>query len=189
MTRMTDVQSTAARFSPSMIQQVSTDAKPFAILMLGTDRYEIADVTIDDQERLAFRPEGASEWTALDRTLEDGWTRVGADIVLSQPEAVKSFLQTHAVRLSGDGVEDELEFDTLGTVWHVSLGSSGLAAVAFADRSIVPLKYKDELPDDARDKAISILLKAIPDVHDHFEEDIDFWAVRIASGVTVLPVM
>ncbi len=189
MTRMTDVPSTAPRFTPSMIQSVATDAKPFAILTLGVERYEIADVMIDEEERLAFRPEGEDTWTALDRTIEDGWNRVGADIVASKPTALKSFLQTHAVRLSGNGVEDELEFYTLGTVWNVSLGSSGLAAVAFDDRAVVPVRYKDELPDDTRDKAIAILVKAIPDLREHFDEDIDLWAYRIASGVSILPVM
>ncbi|NBV60280.1 MAG: hypothetical protein EBR73_04295 [Rhodobacteraceae bacterium] len=94
----------------------SCNAGPaFARLSIGSASYEVADA-LSETAHLAFRATGGHIWTALDRTIADGWIKIAADIVLIDPDSRYQFLHTHAVRQSQDEPSGAaLEFLTLGT--------------------------------------------------------------------------
>ena len=113
--------------------RVCSAGAPFARLQLGKNIYEIANA-IADTDMLAFRGDGCRTWTALDRRQSDGWARLGADILLADPDSYYDFLQTHAVRVSGDSRKGgPVQFDTLGQKWSVRLEDGGRCLLEFGD--------------------------------------------------------
>ena len=159
----------------------------FARLSIGSGRYEVAHAT-DCPGLLAFRGEEQAEWTALDRRVSDGWIEIGADILLLDPDVMHSFLQTHAVCIAmRDGPTPEMDFDTMGIAWSARLLDNREGEVRLADGTWHHGAQGLRPATDARERAILVLLKAVPDLRAHFEPHVSLWARRIAQGLRVMP--
>jgi len=168
----------------------SCNAGPaFARLSIGSASYEVADA-LSETAHLAFRATGGHIWTAPDRTIADGWIKIAADIVLIDPDSRYQFLHTHAVRQSQDEPSGAaLEFLTLGTSWQVVLQDNGSAEVRFANEAPVMVNLGPKAPAGRRERAILSLLDAKRDAPDLFGAEFAQWAHRIATGVSIAPVM
>ncbi len=189
VSRMTDVHREAAK--PAIVQLCPSCAvnAPFARAEIGDVIYEVAEM-IDAADRLAFRQLGAEDWMSLSRTLEDGWSRICADILNTDPENLRHFLTTHAVRTRGWYRNGEsIVFDTLGVIWAVRRINDRRAEVIFdgvGPRSADPSVATHA---DLREQAIEVLIAAFPDLRQRFATAVDQWAVRLASGARVTPVL
>ena len=159
----------------------------FALLQIGQRRYDIAPALLEE-DNLAFRVEGQEEWTALDRTLEDGWVKVGADILLLDPDVLFEFLLTHAVSSVSEGDNPyQLDFDTLGVRWSAILLHDRDGEVRIGDGAWQYARLGLNAPKDGRKRAIMLLLATLPNARSYFEPHITLWARRIAQGVTIRP--
>jgi hypothetical protein len=162
---------------------------PFARIVLGDRAFQVCDRT-DAEGALAFRPETGGPWVCVAHTLVDGWLRIGADIVQSDPETLMHFLTTHAVRQSGWFREgDEIVFDTLGMPWSVRLIDAAQAEVVLGDEAPRRVDPSVARSDDLRERAIEVLIAAYPDLAERFGPEIDHWAVRLAHGAVVTPIL
>lgn len=169
--------------------RVCSAGAPFARLQLGKNIYEIANA-IADTEMLAFRGDGCRTWTALDRRQSDGWARLGADILLADPDSYYDFLQTHAVRVSGDSRKGEaVHFDTLGHKWSVRLEDRGRCLLEFGDGEWSEVDLGERAPADLRERSILALMKSGCGFENRVRKDYEQWAERIAMGVQVQPVI
>lgn len=161
---------------------------PFARITMGSNRYEIADA-ISEDALLAFRAEGQTSWTALDRSVADGWVKIAADILLIDPDVIFEFLHTHAIRTSAtEGIPCEMDFDTFGKKWSARLLVGGIGEVRFGNEPWKRADLGPKAPPERRTRAILTLLACEPDSRHHFEPQITEWARRIATGVSVQPV-
>ena len=159
----------------------------FALLQIGQRRYDIAPALLEE-DNLAFRVEGQEEWTALDRTLEDGWVKVGADILLLDPDVLFEFLLTHAVSSVSEGDNPyQLDFDTLGVRWSAILLHDRDGEVRIGDGAWQYARLGLNAPKAGRKRAIMLLLATLPNARSYFEPHITLWARRIAQGVTIRP--
>ena len=187
-THMTDLHS-APPATLSMPCSAPMRGTPFACITLG-DRAFVVGERDDVENGLAFRPEAGGTWRCLSHTLEHGWLRIGADILQSDPDVLMHFLTTHAVRQSGwYRVGDQIVFDTLGTAWSVELADETRAIVALADEALREADPRIVTCDDPREQAIEMLIAAYPDLAERFAAEIDHWAVRLASGGVVKPIL
>lgn len=162
---------------------------PFARLSIGPANYEIADA-LNEEDMLAFRSEGHTIWTAIDRRISDGWNRIGADILLADPDSVYEFLRTHAVRVA-KVLEPQVEqsFDTLGTPWQVRFISSFSAEISFDGGEWEMVNLGARASVDHRERAILTLIKSSVDVKTIFSQSVENWASRIATGCSIAPLM
>lgn len=159
----------------------------FALLQIGARRYDIAPA-FGDGDNLAFRVEGQGEWTALDRTLDDGWVKIGADILLLDPDVLFDFLLTHAVSSVSDLENlNQLDFDTLGVRWSATLMHDRDGEVRIGDGAWQYARLGLNAPKDGRKRAIMLLLATLPNARSYFEPHITLWARRIAQGVAIRP--
>lgn len=185
---MTDAAIDTAKGAVSMPCAAPVSTAPFAKIALGDRAFQVCDRD-DVEAALAFRPEAGGAWLCLSHSLEDGWLRIGADILQSDPEALRHFLTTHAVRQTGwyrDG--DEIVFDTLGTPWSVRRIDATHAEVTMGSDAARRVDPSVATSDDPREQAIEVLIAAYPDLAERFGPEIDHWAVRLASGGVVTPI-
>lgn len=178
---------------PSQCARAERSA-PFAKVELGQKRFLIAEWVGDGESAahagLSFCEEGSDTWYCLSRVLEEGWTRIGADLLMADPMVLHHFLMTHAVRLRGwYRVGERITFDTMGTTWSVALPRADCAVVTLGADKPVPVDPRKAASTDLREQAIELLIAARPDLPQVFGDKIAHWAYRIASGVRVLPVM
>lgn len=173
----------------SMPCSATVTGVPFARIVLGDRAFQVCDRT-DADHALAFRPEAGGDWMCLSHTIEDGWLRIGADILQSDPATLMHFLTTHAVRQSGwFRAGDEIVFDTLGTPWSVRLLADGRAEVTLETATPRMADPSAAQSDDLREQAIEMLIAAYPDLSTRFAAEIDHWAVRLAHGALVTPIL
>jgi hypothetical protein len=190
-TLMTDTFAPRAESCPRCASHghVCSASAPFAHLTLGARSYEIAEAT-GEGERLAFRAQGQQEWCALDRRIAEGWIEVGSDILLLDPDVLYDFLMTHAVRTqTAQEPPYDMAFDTLGTKWTARLLQDRDGEVCFGDGIWHHARLGLKAPQDGRERAIMVLMAALPDARLRFEPHITNWARRIAQGLRVMPVM
>lgn len=186
MNHMTDVRGPIEGVRHPAHGSVCSAGNPFALLRLGDKNYEIAHA-IHETDLLAFRPQGSDAWTALDASVADGWHQIGADIVTTDPDALFQFFQTHAVRVGTNG--DEIQFDTLGTVWSVKLEDKESVSVRFGNGPWEVVRLGANVQGGYRERAILALIAGKIDTASLFGEKLRDWAHRIAAGLTVEPVM
>jgi hypothetical protein len=162
---------------------------PFASLQIGSRTYDIAHALRDDA-MLAFRVAGQQEFSALDRQLTDGWVKIGADILLLDPDVLFDFLLTHAVtKRSATGDLTQMEFDTLGVHWSARLLHDRDGEVRLGGGDWQYARLGLNAPKEGRKRAILLLLATLPNARSQFEPHITQWAERIAQGVTIKPVI
>jgi len=167
---------------------ICSAGEPFARLSIGDRRYEVAE-TVDGSDILAFRTNTQREWSALDRKLDDGWVAITADILLLDPDVLFDFLQTHAVRSrEANKNSNLLEFDTLGIKWSARLLQNRDGEVRLGTDEWVSANLGLRAPSEARERAIMLLLSALPNVRSAFEPHLTDWASRLAKGVHVEPI-
>ncbi len=160
---------------------------PFASLQIGSRVYDIAHA-LRDEAMLAFRVSGQQEFSALDRQLTDGWAKIGADILLLDPDVLFDFLLTHAVsQRAGDGDLTQLDFDTLGVAWSARLLHDRDGEVRIGQGEWQYARLGLNAPKEGRKRAIMLLLATLPNARSYFEPHITLWAERIAQGVTIKP--
>ena len=88
-----------------------------------------------------------------------------------------------------EAADAALEFVTLGTSWQVVLQDNGSAEVRFANEAPVMVNLGPKAPAGRRERAILSLLDAKRDAPDLFGAEFAQWAHRIATGVSIAPVM
>lgn len=160
---------------------------PFARLRIGPWGYEVGDCAPGGQLYARAGAEGA--WTPLERRLDDGWHRIAAAILMTEPDLLTRFLQTHMVRVSGDFARGEVvHFDTLGTGWALRLEGDALF-VHFGDEPWQAVQLAPGAPREGREWAVAALLAARFDLDGHFRAQMAEWAQRIAAGATVTPIL
>ncbi|SPF80095.1 hypothetical protein [Pseudoprimorskyibacter insulae] len=193
MIRMTDAHVTDAQATLLQERERCQAEAPFACLKLGGASFEIAYEKVDDPDEtpptLAFSISGRSGWIRLNRSVADGWTRIGADILMRDGRVLDRFLNTHAVRISGDyNLNEEVRFDTLGTYWSARIVSDTGTEIR-VDGEPWMLIEQSNPPASPKDRVIRALAASHPEIREYFAQHIDHWACRIATGVTVLPMM
>lgn len=162
---------------------------PFALVSIGSRSYEIAEISGEADGTIAFRVSGDGEWTALGSRTDDGWNRVGAEILLLDPDVLYDFLQTHALRTQTSPVPPySMTFDTLGVSWSASLTQDHDGMVSFDGDKPRHVRLGRNAPSDGRARAIMLLLSGYEDARERLEPHISQWAQRIAQGVCVKPV-
>lgn len=192
MQRMTDTRIVSDN-RPLFVEEEGCQAgAPFARLALGGQYYDIAhEICDDDLEAdpgLAFQRAGKSGWSRLSRSVADGWTRIGADILLTDPKSLVAFLTTHAVRIQGDyNFGETVVYDTLGIRWSARLVSENEVQVRLG---IEPWHSTIEEKPSAspKERAIQAFVSSHPETSHLFRQEIDNWAHRIATGVQIEPV-
>lgn len=191
-TLMTD---TPAEFLPAERKRsashghICSAGAAFAALQIGTRSYDIAPALRDD-ETLAFRISGQQEWSSLDRTLAEGWVKIGADILLLDPDVLFDFLLTHAVTAVSDLQNaNQLDFDTLGVRWSAVLMHNRDGEVRIGDGAWQYARLGLNAPKEGRKRAILLLLATLPNARAYFEPHITQWAMRIAQGVLIKPIL
>lgn len=189
---MTDTQSDllpSERKRSAVHGHICSAGAPFAALQVGTRRYEIA-TSLRDENMLAFRVAGQQEWSALDRALDEGWVKIGADILLLDPDVLFDFLLTHAVVTVSDAERvNQLDFDTLGVRWSAVLMHDRDGEVMIDGGAWQYARLGMNAPKEGRKRAIMLLLATLPNAHSYFEPHITQWARRIAQGVTIRPIL
>lgn len=190
MTYMTDAPApTGLVFKGAAGCMTCTQAQAFAIVELGQKRYRVAD-RLDGQTGLAFCDDTGGPWYLLDAVIADGWARIGAQILMTDPDVMRHFLLTHAVRVKGwYRLGERITFETFGITWSVALVAHDRALVTLADRPAVGVDPVHAKSADLREQAIELLLHADPDLEQVFGPHIAHWAYRIATGLRILPVM
>ena len=176
----------------------SLEVAPFATLTIGEAAYEVGTVLTDpaqageSHEILAFRADGQSPWIQLKASLDEGWRPVAAEVVCSTRDALHEYVNMHMIRRRGAFKAGETATLTLfGFDWEVRVSSDGKRAqIRLPDMSWeeVDRKLVEEY-DDFRELAIASLVKCRPSIHKVFEDDVEAWALRIAAGASVVPIM
>jgi hypothetical protein len=109
---------------------------------------------------------------------------------LLDPDVLYDFLMTHAVRTqTAQEPPYDMAFDTLGTKWTARLLQDRDGEVCFGDGIWHHARLGLKAPQDGRERAIMVLMAALPDARLRFEPHITNWARRIAQGLRVMPVM
>ena len=166
------------------------DARPFAAVRLGINRYLVANGETDDD--LMYRPDDSDIYTVLSRNLEDGWQKVIAEILVLTRHAFNDYVRMHLINVSGDNSTDEyIDLDLFGFKWQMKSDySDGKIELIVPDRGTVVLSGLDpEQFGKRRDAAVYSLVHAMPELAEQFHQDIDDWATRLAAGATVEPYM
>ena len=170
-------------FTPLPCEETVT---AFAQIDLGQKTFQIAN--FGSRGSLAFRDGGDGSWIGLSRRIEDGWNRIGADIVLSDPEVFDHFLRTHAVRVSGAvEIGQTIVFAMMNSSWSARLLSDTRVGMRIAEGDWVETDLEPGPQETLRDRLIAAFETAFPDAAERFSDDLDHWAERIAAGAAVRP--
>ncbi|CUH68563.1 hypothetical protein TG4357_03668 [Thalassovita gelatinovora] len=172
------------------------EVAPFARLAIGESAYEVGTVKTDteavNREILAFRSVGDEAWKQLKAGLDDGWRPVAAEVVRNTRDALHDYVRMHMIRRSGKfHAGDKVSLTLFGFDWEVRVSSDGkrvqvkLPETAWeeVDRALVQ-EYSD-----MKELAIAALIRFSPSIHKVFEDDVDAWALRLAAGASVTPIM
>ncbi|MBR9649668.1 hypothetical protein [Thalassovita aquimarina] len=174
------------------------EAAPFAKLTIGETAFEVGTVLTDpvaageSHEMLAFRPDPQTPWKQLRAGLEDGWRPVAAEVVRNTRDALHDYVGMHMIRRSGSfRAGGRVSLTLFGFDWEVRLSSDGKRAqVRLPDMSWEEVDPKlVEEHRDFKELAIASLVKSRPSIHKVFEDDVEAWALRLAAGASVVPIM
>ena len=171
---------------------------PFATLTIGEASYEVGTVLNDPtrsgdaDEVLAFRAGADMAWTQLRAGLDDGWRPVAAEVVRKTRDALHEYVKMHMIRRSGAfSAGGRISLTLFGFDWEVRLSSDGKRAqVRLPDMGWEQVDPKlVSAYDDFKELAIASLIKSRPSIHKVFEDDVEAWALRLAAGASVVPIM
>lgn len=174
------------------------EVAPFARLTIGDAVFEVGTVLTDivaageAHEVLAFRPNADTPWKQLRADLQDGWRPVAAEVVRNTRDALHDYVGMHMIRRSGAfRAGGRVSLTLFGFDWEVRLSSDGKRAqVRLPDMSweeVDPKLVEDH--KDFKELAIASLIKSRPSIHKVFEDDVEAWALRLAAGASVVPIM
>lgn len=182
----------------SAVPDPALEVAPFAKLTIGEGSYEVGTVLNDpagvgeSHEVLAFRAGADEPWQQLRAGLEDGWRPVAAEVVRKTRDALHDYVGMHMIRRSGAFCAGgRVSLTLFGFDWEVRLSSDGKRAqVRLPEMSweeVDPKLVKEY--DDFKELAIASLIKSRPSIHKVFEDDVEAWALRLAAGASVVPIM
>ncbi|WP_126979224.1 hypothetical protein [Frigidibacter oleivorans] len=164
---------------------------PFARLRLLGDSFEIGETP---DGRIWFRPQGGAAWQPLLSGLDDGWTRLGAEVLGRTRDLVDAYARMHTLRRRDVPVDELFEIYALdGLCWRLRLSETGVEAMAepaegdAAEPAApwLPVPAAADLPQ--RERSIAALRVACPDYRRVIEPIAAEWAERMALSAEVLP--
>lgn len=174
------------------------DVAPFARLTIGEASFEVGTVkpgqieVEDDREVIAFRPDEMTPWKALRNNVDQGWRPVAAEVLRNSSDALHDYVGMHMIRRSGSFNPGNMVSLTLfGFDWDLRFSSDGNRAqvrLPETNWSEVDKGLMAEF-EDKRELAIASLLRFSPSIHKVFEDDVEAWALRLAAGAQVTPIM
>ncbi|WP_412563291.1 hypothetical protein [Thalassobius sp. MITS945101] len=175
------------------------DVAPFARLAIGEASFEIGTVKpgqieVEDETRevIAFRPDEITPWKALKNNVDQGWRPVAAEVLRNSSDALHDYVGMHMIRRSGSFNPGNMVSLTLfGFDWDLRFSSDGSRAqvrLPETNWSEVDKGLMAEF-EDKRELAIAALLRFSPSIHKVFEDDVEAWALRLAAGAQVTPIM
>lgn len=175
------------------------DVAPFARLTIGEASYEIGtvapgqiEVEDDAREVIAFREDELTPWKALKNNVDEGWRPVAAEVLRNTRDALHDYVGMHMIRRSGSFNPGNMVSLTLfGFDWDLRFSRDGKRAqvrLPETNWSEVDKGLMAEF-EDKRELAIAALLRFSPSIHKVFEDDVEAWALRLAAGAQVMPIM
>lgn len=164
--------------------------KPFAKITIGPDSYEIsADATMSN---IAFDDPATGQRVQLSRSVKDGWTKVGSEIIMRTQDAMQQYIKMHVLKMKGETLADgPLFYNLFDMTWIVRIN---------AEENGVEMKFPEEpwinvvvdfqkFNHDCTSIVLYALVEAKPDLYETLFDDIDQWGQRMSAGVQVLPIM
>jgi len=172
------------------------EVAPFARLTIGEAAYDVGTVKNSPEEAtreiLAFRSGADAPWRQLKAGLDDGWRPVAAEVVRNTRDALQDYVRMHMIRRSGKFTAgDKVSLTLFGFDWEVRVSSDGRRAQVKLPETGWEEVDRSLLQDysDLKELAIAALIKFSPTIHEVFEDDVDAWALRLAAGASVTPIM
>lgn len=164
--------------------------KPFATLTLGYVGYIIS--SNEEMTQFAYSLDAAGERRPLKRTLKDGWTKIGSEIIQDTRDALREYVSMHMLKMKGEALADgPLFYNLFDRTWIVrmTMDADGVE-IKFSKQDWTTVKL-DIASYNGDDKAIVIdsLIKARPDIRNELAEEIDEWGQRLSAGASVAPIM
>lgn len=166
------------------------DFKPFAQLTIGPNIYEIS--SSEGMEQIAFADMGSSNRVQLRRNLNDGWAKIGSEIIMRTKNALHEYISMHVLKMKGETLgEGPLFYNLFDMTWIVRVNASDTGVeMKFPDQPWVNVDLnRAEFENQCQEIVLHALIKARPDLHDMLFDDIDQWGQRMSAGVQVLPIM
>lgn len=175
------------------------DVAPFARLTIGNASFDIGTVkpgqlgTEDSpREVIAFRPDDISPWRQLRNGIDQGWRPVAAEVLRNTRDALHDYCRMHMIRRSGAFQPGNTASLTLfGFDWDLRVSSDGRRA-----QVRLPEQGWEEVDQalvgehtELKELAIAALIRFSPSIHKVFEDDVEAWALRLAAGAQVMPIM
>jgi hypothetical protein len=175
------------------------DVKPFARLSIGEGSFDIGTVApgqieVEDENRevIAFREGEQSPWKALKHNVDEGWRPVAAEVLRSTRDALHDYVGMHMIRRSGAFEPGNMVSLTLfGFDWDLRFSRDGKRAQVRLPETNWSEVDRGLMTDfeEPRELAIAALLRFSPSIHKVFEDDVEAWALRLAAGAQVTPIM
>ena len=170
----------------SCITAARTEA--FARMTIGQRTYDIAEA--DDGAQLLFRTECEEKWMRLEHTRDDGWTKIAAEIVQSDPDVMDHFLSTHLVRVDGEfDAMGEVTCDLLGRDVRLRYDPTGLFVRVGGDWLQADTFSGDAMPLSGRARCHAALVRTGAMQSEDMSPAMSEWSGRIARGARVIPVL
>lgn len=169
---------------------VVTGFKPFATLTIGPKSFVIS--ADDEMTHIAFDHPDTGQRVQLSRTVRDGWTKVGAEIIMRTQNALQEYIKMHVLKMKGDTLRDgPLFYNLFDMTWIVRVN---------ADENGVEMKFPDEpwqnvqldftkFNHDCTSIVLHALIESRPDLYETLFDDIDQWGQRMSAGAQVVPIM
>ncbi|MFY0682369.1 MAG: hypothetical protein JXR13_17495 [Thalassovita sp.] len=175
------------------------DVAMFARLTIGEACFDIGTVKPgqigaedENKEVIAFRPDDVTPWKALRNGIDNGWRPVAAEVLRNTRDALHDYCRMHMIRRSGAFRPGNMVSLTLfGFDWDLRVSSDGRRAQVRLPEQGWEEVDKSLVAEHAelKELAIAALIKFSPTIHQVFEDDVEAWALRLAAGAQVMPVM
>ncbi|MBO6853532.1 MAG: hypothetical protein JJ872_07190 [Marivivens sp.] len=160
----------------------------FAVINIGGTDYMVG--RDEDNDVLAFQTKEKPRWTSLRNTLEHGWSAIAAEILSLTRNATFEYIRMHLIHRKNVATEENvMMFDLYGFEWFLRVENDHVE-IRFGGDDWQPadLGY---LPADSPNAvlAATALLNGLPDASLLFGRDVEAWALRLAAGALVRPIM
>lgn len=172
-----------------VVQDDTGETRPFSALRIGNNTYQIADG--ETEGSLMFRVDEYHGWVCLEHTLEHGWQKIGAEILMATRDAIHDYAKMHTIKMPMPSDDPEhFSYDLFEFQWEMkAFPAENRVSLNIPDRGWVAYTDIDvESFGSRRAASIYALVHAAPELVDNFRADVEAWATRLAAGATVEPI-
>lgn len=170
--------------------EVTGEIRPFSALRLGNNKYQIANGAEGDS--LVFRVDEDSDWVPLNSKMEEGWHKITAEILIATRDAMQDYALMHTIKMPLETDDPEhFSYNLFDFRWEMKVSpDENKLSLLLPERGWVEYDNIDiDSFESRRAASIHALVKATPDLVDNFREDVEAWAIRLASGSVVEPIL